>query len=124
MAIAALFLGGYDGFFGPGTGSFLIFAFLLLGFDFVNAAGNAKVLNFASNFASLVTFILLGSVDYQIGLPLAAAMIADSLIGSQVAIRQGARYVKHLFISISLLLIGKQVWDLLGCPGARIALLL
>jgi uncharacterized membrane protein YfcA len=113
MALAALCLGGYDGFFGPGTGSFLIFVFLLLGFDFVNAAGNAKVLNFASNLASLVTFILLGSVDYQIGLPLAAAMIAGSLIGSQVAIRQGARYVKPLFIGISLLLIGKQVWDLL-----------
>jgi uncharacterized membrane protein YfcA len=114
MLIAALIMGGYDGFFGPGTGSILIFIFLLLGFDFVIAAGNAKVLNFSSNIASLLTFIVLGYVDYRYGLLLGISMIAGSLVGSQVAIRQGARYVRPLFIGVSLLLVGKQVWDIMS----------
>jgi uncharacterized membrane protein YfcA len=113
MTAAALIMGGYDGFFGPGTGSILIFIFLLLGFDFVSAAGNAKVLNFGSNIASLVVFILFQSVDYRFGLLMGAAMVVGSLLGSQVAIRQGARYVRPLFVSVSLLLVGKQLWDLL-----------
>ncbi|MED0674877.1 hypothetical protein SAMN04489735_102932 [Aneurinibacillus thermoaerophilus] len=111
--ITAFVIGFYDGFFGPGTGSFLLFSFLLMGFDFVGAAGNAKVLNFASNIAGLVTFMVLGSVNYQYGIPMGLAMIAGALVGTQVAIRKGAAYVKPLFISITALLIGKQIWDML-----------
>ncbi|MDG0791009.1 TSUP family transporter [Cohnella ginsengisoli] len=111
--IAAFALGFYDGFFGPGTGSFLIFAFLLLGFDFVKAAGNAKALNFASNLASLATFLVLGSVHYGVGLLMGAAMIAGSWIGSRFAIRRGRAYIKPLFLAVCALLIGKQVLDLL-----------
>ncbi|MHA6482574.1 TSUP family transporter [Paenibacillus sp. strain BS8-2] len=110
MAIAALLLGGYDGFFGPGTGSFLIFAFLLLGLDFVKAAGNAKLLNFTSNLFSLIAFVVLGSVSYGIGLIMGAAMVLGSLAGSRVAIKQGAKYVRPLFISVSSLLIARQIW--------------
>jgi uncharacterized membrane protein YfcA len=113
MMAAALLMGAYDGFFGPGTGSILIFIFLWLGFDFISAAGNAKVLNFGSNIASLIMFIVFRSVDYRYGLIMGAAMVAGSVIGSQVAIRQGARYVRPLFIGVSLLLVGKQLWDLL-----------
>ncbi|GIP37219.1 UPF0721 transmembrane protein [Paenibacillus sp. J31TS4] len=112
-AAVALVIGGYDGFFGPGTGSFLMFAFLLIGFDFVTAAGNAKALNFGSNIASLITFAALGHVQYKYGLIMGASMIAGSLVGSQVAIRKGASYVKPLFIAVSILLVGKQVWDLM-----------
>ncbi|EAX48999.1 protein of unknown function DUF81 [Thermosinus carboxydivorans Nor1] len=111
--LAALLLGFYDGFFGPGTGSFLIFAFLLLGFDFVEAAGNAKILNFASNIAAIVTFMLLKSVNYQYGLIMGAGMIGGALAGSRLAIRQGVAYVRPLFISVTGLLIGKQLWDLI-----------
>ncbi|MED0758471.1 TSUP family transporter [Aneurinibacillus thermoaerophilus] len=111
--ITAFVIGFYDGFFGPGTGSFLLFSFLLMGFDFVGAAGNSKVLNFASNIAGLVTFMVLGSVNYQYGIPMGLAMIAGALVGTQVAIRKGAAYVKPLFISITALLIGKQIWDML-----------
>lgn len=110
---AAIGLGMYDGFFGPGTGSFLIFVFLLLGFDFVKAAGNAKVLNFGSNVASLGTFMFLGQINYQIGIPMGLAMVCGSLLGSRVAIRKGAAYVRPLFIVVCILLVGKQVWDLL-----------
>jgi uncharacterized membrane protein YfcA len=111
--MTALGIGFYDGFFGPGTGSFLLFAFLMMGFDFVGAAGNAKVLNFASNIAGLVTFMVLGAVNYQYGIPMGIAMIIGALIGTQVAIRKGATYVRPLFISVTALLIGKQLWDLL-----------
>lgn len=111
-ALIAGAIGFYDGFFGPGTGSFLIFALLLLGFDFVGAAGNAKVLNFASNIASLATFLLLDSVNFTYGLPMAGAMILGAAIGSQVAIRKGNAYIKPLFVIITILLIGRQIWEL------------
>ncbi|MCR2803357.1 sulfite exporter TauE/SafE family protein [Paenibacillus soyae] len=112
MAAAALLLGGYDGFFGPGTGSFLIFAFLLLGLDFVKAAGNAKLLNFTSNLFALGSFFFLGSISYGVGLLMGAAMVLGSLVGSRVAIKQGARYVRPLFIGVSALLIARQVWTI------------
>ncbi|MNI90396.1 hypothetical protein D3C73_1479130 [compost metagenome] len=107
----ALVIGFYDGFFGPGTGSFLIFAFLMLGFEFVTAAGNAKVLNFASNISSLLTFIALGSVSFYYGLLLGVPMVAGAIIGSKVAIRKGAGYIRPLFITVTVILIGKQIWD-------------
>ncbi|MNI42138.1 hypothetical protein D3C73_964160 [compost metagenome] len=109
--LVALVIGFYDGFFGPGTGSFLIFAFLMLGFEFVTAAGNAKVLNFASNVSSLLTFIALGSVSYSFGLLLGVPMVFGALIGSKVAIRKGAGYIRPLFITVTVVLIGKQIWD-------------
>ncbi|TVY06855.1 sulfite exporter TauE/SafE family protein [Paenibacillus cremeus] len=110
--VCAFVLGFYDGFFGPGTGSFLLFLFLLIGFDFVGASANAKVLNFASNIASLGSFFYFGSVHLGYGLPMGLSMIAGALVGSQFAIRQGSKYVKPLFIGVTLLLIGKQLWDL------------
>lgn len=113
LTIGALMLGFYDGFFGPGTGSFLIFMFLLLGFDFVGASANSKVLNLASNLGSLVTFFMLRSVNIYYGLPMGIAMIAGALVGSQVAIRKGSTYVKPLFLTVTTLLIGKQLWDML-----------
>ncbi len=111
---AAFMIGYYDGFFGPGTGSFLIFAFLLVGFDFVGASANAKVLNLGSNIASLSTFFLLDSVNIYYGLPMGLAMVAGALIGSQFAIRKGSTYVKPLFILVTSLLIGKQIWNLIA----------
>lgn len=112
-ALAALGMGFYDGFFGPGTGSFLLFIFLTLGFDFVGAAGNAKVLNFGSNLAGMITFMSLGLVNYEYGIPMGIAMILGAVVGSRVAIRKGSSYVRPLFISVSVLMIGKQLWDLL-----------
>lgn len=112
-AAVAAGLGFYDGFFGPGTGSFLIFAFLQFGFDFVVAAGNAKVLNFASNIASLATFILMGAVNYSYGITMGITMVIGALLGSRLAITKGTAFVRLMFIAIILLLVGKQVWDLL-----------
>ncbi len=112
VALAAFVIGYYDGFFGPGTGSFLLFAFLLLGFDFVRAAGNARLLNFASNVASLATFLYFGLVDFAYGIPMALAMIVGAYAGSRFAIKRGSAFVKPLFVTVTSLLIGKQLWDL------------
>lgn len=110
---ATLVIGFYDGFFGGGTGSFLLFSFLLLGFDFVESAGNAKILNLGSNIAALVTFIWLGAVNFTYGLPLVVAMVLGALVGSKVALKSGARYVKALFVTMTTILVGKSIWDLI-----------
>jgi uncharacterized protein len=109
----AFVIGFYDGFFGPGTGSFLIFVFLMVGFDFVGASANAKVLNLASNVASLVTFFFMDAVQLFYGLTMGIAMILGAIIGSRVAIRKGTSFVKPLFILVTALLIGKQLWTLI-----------
>ncbi|QQE78153.1 TSUP family transporter [Alicyclobacillus sp. SO9] len=109
----ALIIGFYDGFFGPGTGAFLVFAFIFTGFDFVEASGNAKVLNFASNIGALVTFAGLRTINYEYGIVMAVSMMAGAVVGSQLAIRKGARYVRPIFIAVTLLLISRQLWGLL-----------
>lgn len=106
-------IGFYDGFLGAGTGSFLIFSFLMLGFDYLRAAGNAKILNFASNISALITFALLGYVNYGIGLVMACALIAGSWYGARFAIKKGASYVKILFIIVTVALISKNAADYL-----------
>ncbi len=112
-AVVAIVMGAYDGFFGPGTGSFLLFAFLFLGFDFIRAAGNAKALNFGSNIAALVAFAYFDSIHYQYGLIMGISMIFGAIAGTRMALTKGAAYVRPLFIIVSTLLIGKQVWELL-----------
>ena len=110
----AFLLGFYDGFFGPGTGSFLIFLFIrVFGFDFSSAAGNAKVLNFTSNIVSLVLFAIGGKIVYLAGLPMAVFMVAGAWTGTHVAVRNGARVIRPIFVTIALALMGKLVWQLL-----------
>jgi uncharacterized membrane protein YfcA len=86
---------------------------VLLGFDFLTAAGNAKVLNLASNIGALLAFFHLGVIHYSYGIPMGLAMVAGAYVGSKVAIAKGASYVKALFVSVALVLIGKQLWDML-----------
>jgi uncharacterized membrane protein YfcA len=113
IGLATFGIGFYDGFLGAGTGIFLLFAFVLLGFDFLTAAGNAKVLNLASNIGALLAFFHLGVIHYSYGIPMGLAMVAGAYVGSKVAIAKGASYVKALFVSVALVLIGKQLWDML-----------
>lgn len=110
--IMAFGMGFYDGFFGPGTGSFLIFGFLFLGFDFVTAAGNAKALNFASGLGGIFAFAMSGTVLWQHGLIMGIAMVVGAFFGSRMAIKKGAAYVRPLYLAVTTLLIGKQVYDL------------
>ncbi|EON71897.1 TSUP family transporter [Lysinibacillus sphaericus] len=104
-------IGFYDGFLGPGTGSFFIFAFIMIGTDFLKAAGNAKLLNLGSNIAALFLFMYLGHIHYFYGLVMGAAQIFGSIVGSQVAIRKGSGFVRQLFIIVSITLLIKNSYD-------------
>lgn len=104
-------IGFYDGFMGPGTGSFLIFAFLMIGFDFLKAAGNAKFLNFSSNIAALIMFIILDQVNYAYGIPMGIAQLVGSIVGSKFAIKRGSNYVRVLFITVTVLMLAKNTYD-------------
>ncbi|WP_071395037.1 TSUP family transporter [Bacillus tuaregi] len=108
---AILAIGFYDGFLGPGTGSFLIFSFLLIGNDFLKAAGNAKFLNFSSNVAGLLMFMFLGQVNYTYGLIMGLAQLAGAICGSKFAIKRGSSYVRALFITVTCLLLAKNIYD-------------
>lgn len=111
----AFALGFYDGFFGPGTGSFLIFAFMTIyGFDFVSASANSKVLNFTSNLAALILFAWNGKILYLYGIPMALAMIIGSRVGTRLAITRGATLVKPIFLTMSLVVAIKLVWQALS----------
>ena len=110
--LMALGLGFYDGFFGPGTGSFLIFGFLFLGFDFVTAAGNAKVLNFMSGIGAVFSFTMSGTVIWTYGLIMGTAMLCGAYCGARLAIKKGAGYIRPLYLLVTTLLIGKQVYEL------------
>lgn len=104
-------IGFYDGFLGPGTGSFLIFSFLLIGYDFLKAAGNAKLLNLGSDIGALLMFIYLGQVNYTYGLIMGLAQIAGGIFGSKFAIKKGSGYVRALFIVVTFLLLTKNIYD-------------
>ncbi|GAB6174943.1 TSUP family transporter [Paradesulfitobacterium aromaticivorans] len=108
----AFAIGFYDGFFGPGTGSFLIFAFAtFLGFDFLTASANAKVLNFMSNFASLLLFAWNGKILYLYGIPMGLFMILGSYFGSKLAIKRGATLVRPIFVTMSFLVAAKLIYQ-------------
>lgn len=110
--ITALALGVYDGFFGPGTGSFFIFAFVkLLGFDFLHAAAGATLLNTATNAASLCLFAWTGNVRWEFVVPMAAANVIGSLVGTRVALKRGAPFIRVMFIVIVSALILKTAAD-------------
>ena len=107
-----LCIGWYDGFFGPGTGSFFIFLFVrLLGYDFLNASASAKLLNVGTNLAALALFALKGHVWWQIGLVMAVANVAGSLIGTRLALKHGAGFVRGVFIVVVGALILKTGYD-------------
>ena len=107
-----LVLGFYDGFFGPGTGSFLVFIFVRwLGYDFLNASASAKVLNVATNFAALVLFAAKGHVWWHLALPMALANIVGSLLGTRLAMKHGAGFVRGMFIVVVGALIVKTSYD-------------
>ena len=106
-AIGAL-IGWYDGFFGPGTGSFFIFLLVrFLGYDFLNASASAKLLNVATNIAAIVLFALKGHIWWQMGLTMAVANVTGSLIGSHLALKHGAGFVRWIFVVVVGLLIVK-----------------
>lgn len=100
-------VGMYDGFFGPGTGTFMILGlFKILKMDLVKASGTAKVFNLASNISGLVTFMVSGYVLFSIAIPMAAASIAGNYVGTRLAITKGAGFIRRILpISLAALFI-------------------
>ena len=110
--IFGLLLGFYDGFFGPGTGSFWAFAFVaLLGYNLQKATGYTKVMNFTSNIVSLIIFIIGGNVFFIAGLSMAAGQIVGARIGSGLVIKKGARFVRPIFIAVVILTTLKLIYS-------------
>ena len=105
-------IGFYDGFFGPGTGSFLVFLLVkLLGFDFLQASAHSKVMNLFSNLAAVVLLASQGHVWWEVGIPLALANVAGSLLGSRMALRHGTGFVRWLFMLVVSALAMKTAHD-------------
>ncbi|MES2105684.1 MAG: TSUP family transporter [Pseudomonadota bacterium] len=105
-------IGFYDGFFGPGTGSFLMFLFVrLFGYDFLRASAVAKVLNVATNAAALLWFGYSNNVIWQVGLAMAVCGVLGSLTGSRLAIKHGSGFVRKMFLLVVVALILKTGHD-------------
>lgn len=114
-ALLALAIGAYDGFFGPGTGTFLIVGFVTLcGRSLVHASADAKVVNFASNLASVCVFALADHIVWQLALPMAIGQLLGGAIGAQLAMKGGERIVRVVVLCVSGALIAKLVLDLVG----------
>lgn len=116
LALAlALGVGAYDGFFGPGTGTFLIVGQVwLLGYGLVRASAEAKVVNFASNLAALSVFAAKGTVDWRIALPMAGAQLLGGIAGSHAAVKGGDRLVRWAVVAVVAALVVKLGWDARG----------
>lgn len=112
-ALIGIVIGFYDGFFGPGTGSFLIFLFVrFVGLDFLSASAVAKIVNVATNLAALWVFASSVDILWKLGLVMAVCNLAGALLGSGLALRHGARFVRRFFLGVVVVLISKLAYDL------------
>jgi hypothetical protein len=109
---AGLVLGFYDGFLGPGTGSFWVMALMLgLGFNIIRATGHTKVMNFTSNVASLAMFICGGSVLWREGLVMGTGQFVGARVGAHMVVRRGTRFIRPVFITMVLAITAKLIWQ-------------
>lgn len=114
-ATIGLVVGCYDGLVGPGTGTFAIIAFnLLMRYDLRTAGGNAKVMNLASNYASLAVMLVAGKVAWAIAVPAAAFSIVGHVLGAGMALRRGARFIRPMLVVVLVLLLTNLVSELLA----------
>jgi uncharacterized membrane protein YfcA len=112
-AVAGLTIGFYDGFIGPGTGTLLMIVLVAaLGFAFVGASAIAKVVNVATNFASILVFGISGSIMWVVGLAVGICNLAGGMIGSHVAIRRGSDFVRKFYLVVTFALIVRVLFDL------------
>ena len=112
VALIGLLIGFYDGIFGPGTGTFLVF-FLVsgIGYAFLKASGTAKLVNISTNAGAILSFQLTGHIWWQLGLLLAFANVTGAIIGSRLAIKGGSPLVRRVFLAVTFLLITRVAWD-------------
>jgi hypothetical protein len=115
MALAALDIGTYDGILGPGTGSMLLFAVVsFLGYGFRRAAALGRILNLGSNVSALAYYSFAHRVDWGVGLPMAASMALGGWAGSHTTLKHGDRWLKPLFVAITLALLVRLAWPWLS----------
>lgn len=115
VCVSALVIGTYDGFYGPGTGTFLLLSFCFLAkIDVRTASGNVKVVNLASNIGSLVTSLVAGKVLVPLGLTAALFAILGQYIGSGLALKNGSKIVRPIVSIVLVLLIGKILLEIFG----------
>ena len=113
VALGAL-IGFYDGFFGPGTGSFLVFLFVrFFHFDFLRASACAKIVNFSTNLAALAFFVPAGTVLYSFGIPMGIAGACGAVVGTRLALKGGNRWIRRLFLILALIMLIKMLWETL-----------
>ena len=107
-----LLLGFYDGFLGPGTGTFWAMAYMVgAGFNLTRATAHTKVMNFTSNVVSLLLFFRLGQIHYPAGLAMGFGQMLGARLGSRVVIRKGVRFVRPVFIGAALALTAKLLYE-------------
>lgn len=112
LIIFSAIIGSYDGFFGPGTGSFLIFCFIyFMNLNYLQASASAKIINFATNLSALIYFILSGHIIFQIAIFMAFFNILGAFLGTKAAIKFGSKFVRYLFIVVVALLIIRLIYD-------------
>lgn len=110
--VMSICIGFYDGFIGPGTGSFLVLGFVaILGFDFLNASANAKMVNLATNFGSICLFVLNGKIIWAIALPMAACNAFGGWMGAKLAIKKGNGFIRIFFLIIVVLTLIRFGYD-------------
>lgn len=108
-------LGFYDGFFGPGTGSFLIVIFIsVFGFNFLIASASAKLINCATNISAIIYFMYTGQINYSLAISVALFNMAGSFLGSKMAIKKGSAFVRTFFLVIVTAMIIKFAFDILN----------
>lgn len=111
-ALIAVIVGFYDGFFGPGTGSFFVLGFVvILGFEFVAASAYAKIINCFTNISALIVFIKQGNYLLDIAMLMAICNIAGSVIGSKIALKKGNAFVRIIFLFIVAIMIMRYGYD-------------
>jgi uncharacterized membrane protein YfcA len=119
-AAIALLIGCYDGFFGPGTGTFLIVSYaLLFAAPLARASADAKVVNFASNLAAVITFASSGAVLWRVALPMAAAQAVGGFVGAHLAVRGGDRRVRWVVLLVVAALVTKLGLDSIAALAVK-----
>lgn len=112
--IISITIGFYDGFIGPGTGIFFVMAFVsLLGFDFLQASANAKMVNLATNVGAISLFVIKGKIIWSIAIPMAVCNGLGGYLGAKVAIKRGNNFVRIFFRILMVLMILRFAWDVL-----------
>lgn len=104
-------IGFYDGFFGPGTGSFWTMALMmLLGYSMLRATATTKVMNFTSNFVALIFFLAVGQVRFTEGIVMGVGQFLGARVGSRLVIKRGTAFIRPVFITMVLALVGRLIY--------------